>query len=63
MNFSLTLVGFKYLEAGKCLCGRLLAKMATIVPVPVSVPLCPVALKFFLREVEPISPSFEFGLT
>lgn len=37
--------------------------MATIVPVPVSVPLCHVALKFFLREVEPISPSFEFGLT
>lgn len=45
--FLLSLVGFKYFKVGKYFCGRLLTKMARVIPLPVSMPLHHVALLFF----------------
>lgn len=45
--FLLSFVGFKYFKVGKYFCGRLLTKMARVIPLPVSMPLHHVALLFF----------------
>ena len=50
VNFLLNHVGFKHFKIGKWFYGRFLAKMTTVVPIPMSMSLCHVALKFFFQE-------------